>query len=188
MIRRPPRSTLFPYTTLFRSEKGADSPSAQGTHLDALHDGDAWEGTSSTYARPIANQPREMIPYLMVEEPGGARRGWYVGIEFSGRTRITLRREAASLRGEAGLNPVPGPYRTRLLPGGTFATPTIFLGAFAGGADGAGNILHRWVREVLNNPRTLSDPSYPLTVNRSEEHTSELQSQSNLVCRLLLEK
>src|SRR5688572_31590566 len=26
------------------------------------------------------------------------------------------------------------------------------------------------------------------TGNRSEEHTSELQSQSNLVCRLLLEK
>src|SRR2546430_8551513 len=28
----------------------------------------------------------------------------------------------------------------------------------------------------------------PATVRRSEEHTSELQSQSNLVCRLLLEK
>src|SRR2546430_4206709 len=28
----------------------------------------------------------------------------------------------------------------------------------------------------------------PLAVERSEEHTSELQSQSNLVCRLLLEK
>src|SRR2546427_6935383 len=27
-----------------------------------------------------------------------------------------------------------------------------------------------------------------VTVKRSEEHTSELQSQSNLVCRLLLEK
>src|SRR2546427_1023313 len=27
-----------------------------------------------------------------------------------------------------------------------------------------------------------------LGANRSEEHTSELQSQSNLVCRLLLEK
>src|SRR3712207_7067664 len=25
MIRRPPRSTLFPYTTLFRSERGRDS-------------------------------------------------------------------------------------------------------------------------------------------------------------------
>src|SRR2546430_13695168 len=28
----------------------------------------------------------------------------------------------------------------------------------------------------------------PSTLPRSEEHTSELQSQSNLVCRLLLEK
>src|SRR2546430_6645535 len=28
----------------------------------------------------------------------------------------------------------------------------------------------------------------PLAPGRSEEHTSELQSQSNLVCRLLLEK
>src|SRR2546427_6090775 len=31
----------------------------------------------------------------------------------------------------------------------------------------------------------LADPSFD---TRSEEHTSELQSQSNLVCRLLLEK
>src|SRR2546427_1000410 len=30
--------------------------------------------------------------------------------------------------------------------------------------------------------------STAITVARSEEHTSELQSQSNLVCRLLLEK
>src|SRR5688572_31234857 len=29
---------------------------------------------------------------------------------------------------------------------------------------------------------------WPLPIDRSEEHTSELQSQSNLVCRLLLEK
>src|SRR5688572_31289358 len=28
----------------------------------------------------------------------------------------------------------------------------------------------------------------PISAGRSEEHTSELQSQSNLVCRLLLEK
>src|SRR5438270_3191541 len=31
-------------------------------------------------------------------------------------------------------------------------------------------------------------PSVPGAAARSEEHTSELQSQSNLVCRLLLEK
>src|SRR3712207_8424072 len=28
MIRRPPRSTLFPYTTLFRSYRAADDPEA----------------------------------------------------------------------------------------------------------------------------------------------------------------
>src|SRR3712207_8997318 len=33
MIRRPPRSTLFPYTTLFRSRAG-QSPVRRGTHLD----------------------------------------------------------------------------------------------------------------------------------------------------------
>src|SRR2546427_952255 len=32
------------------------------------------------------------------------------------------------------------------------------------------------------------DPAPELRPHRSEEHTSELQSQSNLVCRLLLEK
>src|SRR3989442_9442081 len=31
MIRRPPRSTLFPYTTLFRSPACADVSSYQGT-------------------------------------------------------------------------------------------------------------------------------------------------------------
>src|SRR2546427_6759694 len=36
--------------------------------------------------------------------------------------------------------------------------------------------------------RTLEIDSRPSDALRSEEHTSELQSQSNLVCRLLLEK
>src|SRR2546427_3240836 len=34
----------------------------------------------------------------------------------------------------------------------------------------------------------LKSQSYNEMLERSEEHTSELQSQSNLVCRLLLEK
>ncbi len=151
----------------FWVEKGADIPSSQGTHLDTLVDGGVWRGTSSTYAIPKLDRPREMIPYLLVDEPTLDQRGWYVGIEFSGRTRITLERAGASLRGEAGLDPKPGPYKTRLPPGGTFETPTIFIGAFRGGPDGAGNILRRWVRAVLNNPRTLADPSYPMLVNNS---------------------
>src|SRR2546430_7380843 len=40
------------------------------------------------------------------------------------------------------------------------------------------------VLSVFVNPTALA----PGTYSRSEEHTSELQSQSNLVCRLLLEK
>src|SRR5438034_4776000 len=35
---------------------------------------------------------------------------------------------------------------------------------------------------------TVTDPSGAAVLDRSEEHTSELQSHSDLVCRLLLEK
>src|SRR3989475_5059377 len=85
MIRRPPRSTLFPYTTLFRS---------------------------------------------------------LTGPAVAGRARA------------GGSQPVPAGRRAR-----------------------GGHEPERGARLS-----TGSDPS------RSEEHTSELQSQSNLVCRLLLEK
>src|SRR2546430_9495828 len=37
-------------------------------------------------------------------------------------------------------------------------------------------------------PRPFEERFESSAANRSEEHTSELQSQSNLVCRLLLEK
>src|SRR2546427_6093071 len=49
--------------------------------------------------------------------------------------------------------------------------------------------------EILHEPSHLPPPSFAGRLPRSaprewrsEEHTSELQSQSNLVCRLLLEK
>ena len=161
--RIDPRATL----QRFWVEKGADIPSSAGTHLDPLMDGDSWQGFSSTYAISKPYRPREMIPYLLVDELNRDGRGWYVGIEFSGRTHITLKRAGASLHGEAGLEPDPGPYRTHVPPGGIFETPNIFIGAFRGGADDAGNVLRRWVRAVLNNPRTLADPSYPLLVNNS---------------------
>src|SRR5688572_30969042 len=93
MIRPPPRSTLFPYTTLFRSRMGADvDPGLFGDGDDAL-----------------------------VEDA----------------------------------NPLPH------LLGGDVAVRRIGLRRGGGGVGGR---------------------------PRSEEHTSELQSQSNLVCRLLLEK
>src|SRR2546430_12258746 len=41
---------------------------------------------------------------------------------------------------------------------------------------------------AINSIRFKLHPSVEIVRSRSEEHTSELQSQSNLVCRLLLEK
>jgi alpha-galactosidase len=151
----------------FWVEKGADTPGPVGIHVEEVREGESWQGSSSTYARPVPGEPREFIPYLLVEEPGGMQRGWYAGIEFSGRTRISLRRSLNSLAGEAGLNPLPGPYRTRLVAGGAILTPTVFIGGTRGGPDGAGNTLRRWVREVLNAPAILADPRYPLMVSNS---------------------
>src|SRR5256885_10539324 len=102
MIRRPPRSTLFPYTTLFRSV---------GQDADALAD------------RRFFGAARQIQNAMLLVEPldNGA------GI---------IQHQAITFPGFRG-------------------------GAVAGQALGAG-------------------------IDRSEEHTSELQSPCNLVCRLLL--
>src|SRR5256886_12712375 len=42
--------------------------------------------------------------------------------------------------------------------------------------------------QIPTSPMALDHHAASGTRRRSEEHTSELQSQSNLVCRLLLEK
>src|SRR5256885_12801508 len=108
MIRRPPRSTLFPYTTLFRSVRslaglGYAEQSINATYLSELF--------SLVYTDPASLRRRGFI-YSLVQG------GWPVG-----------------------------------------AVLTAVLVALL----------------------------YPLG-ERSEEHTSELQSPCNLVCRLLLEK
>jgi len=148
-------------------EKGADSPSAQGTHLETVGEGYRWIGRSSTYAHPVPGQAREIIPVEFVYSDTGSRAGWYAGIEFSGRTRITLERSGDGLKSALGLNDELGPFKTRLEPGASFETPKVFLGAFAGGVDEGSNPLRGWVRSVLTNPRAWSDPQYPLMVSNS---------------------
>ena len=148
-------------------EKGAGTPSDVGTHLAQVASGYKWSGTSSTYAHPRSYEAREIIPWFLVENAGQERDGWYVGIEFSGRTRLSLERTQDSLKGSAGLNPDPGPFRTRLKPAERFESPMIFVGASYGGPDQAGNVLRRWVRAVLGNPDAWKNPDYPFTVNNS---------------------
>src|SRR5688572_18615852 len=103
LIRRPPRSTLFPYTTLFRSCRG-----------------------SSASRRPSPMKLIETTARKMKKPGKNAIHG------------------ALSISVVAWLSMFPH--------------------------DGVGG----WI------PRPRND-------SRSEEHTSELQSQSNLVCRLLLD-
>jgi len=153
--------------THFYVDKGGGKPTAVGTHEVRVREGYRWTGWSSTFSHPVPGRPREIIPYEAVFLPGEGGRGWYAGIEFSGRTRLTLERAGKRLSSLVGLDPQPGPVTTRLAPRGKFETPPVFLGGFAGGPDGAGNQLRPWVRTVLGSAHTWSNPDYPLTVNNS---------------------
>lgn len=148
-------------------DKGAGEAPPVGTHLVSVPDGYAWRGTSSTFAHPRAGQPREIIPYFLVRGTDARTGAWYAGVEFSGRIAMTLQRHDGELAGTVGLDPQPGPFRTRIEAGATFVTPTVFLGASDGDLDDTGNTLRRWVRAVLNDPATLRDPHYPLVTNNS---------------------
>src|SRR2546430_1593242 len=48
MIRRPPRSTLFPYTTLFRSDGNAQDARCEVTVVTGSED---WNGTPTSWLR-----------------------------------------------------------------------------------------------------------------------------------------
>src|SRR2546430_10780616 len=50
------------------------------------------------------------------------------------------------------------------------------------------NEAQQGMQETADLGGAIADLDGAAQVSRSEEHTSELQSQSNLVCRLLLEK
>src|SRR2546427_9027752 len=75
------------------------------------------------------------------------------------------------------------PPRSTLFPYTTLfrsATSTALLAAFTSSTG---------VPMTTSIPSFLNSRATTLAISgRSEEHTSELQSQSNLVCRLLLEK
>src|SRR5256885_11328943 len=85
------------------------------------------------------------------------------------------------------------PPRSTLFPYTTLFRSQVLLdiGTTTDRLDAAANVLKERVFGIL---KPVIDPStVPLLVHqarrlRSEEHTSELQSPCNLVCRLLLEK
>src|SRR2546430_7718127 len=83
------------------------------------------------------------------------------------------------------------PPRSTLFPYTTLFRSRHLVGVEGGpghhGEDEPGLRLHRHYGAGAAEEHRVDRLLQPL-VERSEEHTSELQSQSNLVCRLLLEK
>src|SRR5207249_8690523 len=74
-------------------------------------------------------------------------------------------------------------FRSRGLPGALRST------AAAGvQLPGPGRGLRRQARHAADRPGQPAAAEDPEGARRSEEHTSELQSRFDLVCRLLLEK
>src|SRR3712207_6916104 len=61
MIRRPPRSTLFPYTTLFRSEDHLIAPRGLGALAGAPHAGAAGGGACGDLIRIAVRVERNRV-------------------------------------------------------------------------------------------------------------------------------
>src|SRR6266511_6485760 len=72
MIRRPPRSTLFPYTTLFRSARSAATCGAGGRAGDPEAEANRHRprGASARLAAREDHVVREQ-PYVKEDEPAG---------------------------------------------------------------------------------------------------------------------
>src|SRR2546422_5394232 len=75
MIRRPPRSTLFPYTTLFRSDRSESPDTAWLGHVRRV-----WatlESDDSTREQPAA-WPDQLVVQFPVSIPSGMERPYFL--------------------------------------------------------------------------------------------------------------
>src|SRR5258705_4578741 len=102
MIRRPPRSTLFPYTTLFRSGSGRTVPAGRGRAGGAAGVrgggvvGDAAAGRRSEEHTSELQSLRHLVCRLLLEkkkktlkQPPTRRQG-SASARDTGRCRLTL--------------------------------------------------------------------------------------------------
>src|SRR5258708_26561228 len=68
MIRRPPRSTLFPYTTLFRSLASGGWTSASGTSRAPTWPAPAWGWERSEEHTSELQSPDHLVCRLLLEK------------------------------------------------------------------------------------------------------------------------
>src|SRR5436853_2480814 len=74
MLRRPPRSTLFPYTTLFRSR--ARVRAALSARADEAHQGECLEGFARSEDGPLA-------PSLRADRKSTRLNSSHLGISYA---------------------------------------------------------------------------------------------------------
>src|SRR6266542_5333555 len=80
MIRRPPRSTLFPYSTLFRSPMAAVAPGAERRH--DVHD--RKDGTPRAWRR---DEVRPEVDVTFAPPPAGPMAGEWASASGTGPSR-----------------------------------------------------------------------------------------------------
>src|SRR2546430_6550123 len=120
----------------------------------------------------------------MEEESADEWRHWEAMVDDPQRQRVTITTDDGTIVGTANIAAGMMPRSD----GAQFVGMSVFKAHRRKGIGSA--IFTALEAEAIRRrvPRVLAGASAakPLSLERSEEHTSELQSQSNLVCRLLL--
>src|SRR5476649_2714241 len=185
MIRRPPRSTLFPYTTLFRSPRRSSAAGGESAnYLDIeTHQLRSEEHTSELQShsdlvcRLLLEKKKEKLRLSFTlskdvgrPEPDARRRAEASFKNWTREVELDWKSEGRAEARKVFFLMIRRPPRSTLFPYTTlFRSHTNSEIAAA----------------LFLSPRTVERHVGSI---RSEEHTSELQSHSDLVCRLLLEK
>src|SRR5256884_4005421 len=203
MIRRPPRSTLFPYTTLFRSvQTELYRPFSPESRWFFAPRADASDTTFQIYAK---NDP--LADYRIYRINIGGDLGYSfgrfselrVGYEVGSlNTKLRLGTpEIPAVEGRVGqshLHYLLDHTDDPVIPRRGFSAESNFRW-FDQSPGAASSFPSLDLKLGYFQPMTRivsffaeSEGGSTLGTTRSEEHTSELQSRLHLVCRLLLEK
>src|SRR3989441_8687876 len=216
MIRRPPRSTLFPYTTLFRSPLGLPARLLDRHHVavplrQAAHGDDVGRSHQGEREQVTDQEDEE-------REPGARVCGRAAVEEHGALGALHLVDQLAD-----AIHDVLAPVGQHVLARGREALLVVDVHRLAHDSEPGRHLGHEAVeplllrgivrREHADRVERVGDACRRLLVGRevadragdevaalpglrvghlaeqrSEEHTSELQSLAYLVCRLLLEK
>src|SRR3989449_7695651 len=160
MIRRPPRSTLFPYTTLFRSKKEYTYVAA--SRLPPVRGTSSYKPLVNRTVRVALNVWAGWAPVIYANNGFHAGKVWHTAGGQDFKVELILIDDPVAMRD-------------------AYAAGNVHIGW------ATLDMIPLFVEQLRKDSRTMPRVFQQIDY-RSEEHTSELQSRLHLVCRLLLEK